>query len=76
MDHLRTSSKVDKAVRDMNEFIRNEFPKVLDAAKLLAPEGSVPPRYAKDYLHLNKEGYAVLNAELNRMLVRYHPRKR
>ena len=42
---------------------------VFDAANLLAdPEGKTKPEYSFDLLHLNAEGYQVLNQELVKIL--------
>lgn len=68
------SDDIYKAIKEVNEFIlglADERVIVFDAANLLAdPDGKIQPGYSSDLLHLNTEGYDVLNQELVKILTR------
>lgn len=68
------SADIYKAIKEVNEFIlglADERVIVFDAANLLAdPDGKIQPGYSSDLLHLNTEGYDVLNQELVKILTR------
>lgn len=71
-DRLVWSDKIETAVQTVNLFIRSlpeEQVTVLDAYALLTDEhGRLAQSYATDYLHLNKNGYDVLNKALVQLL--------
>jgi lysophospholipase L1-like esterase len=62
------SDDVALALDDVNHFISTlagDRVKIFDAAKILRnKEGVVASLYSKDFLHLNKVGYEVLNRDL------------
>ena len=62
------SSEVATAIEAVNDFIRaqqGERVKVYDAYSLLLGEPQkITPAYSRDLLHLNDEGYALLNQHL------------
>ena len=64
--------EVDRAIIEVNEFIRSlksDRVIILDAAALLADENSkVRQIYSRDLLHLNDNGYTILNNELSKIL--------
>lgn len=64
--------EVDRAIIEVNEFIRSlksDQVIILDAAALLANEnGKVRQIYSRDFLHLNDNGYTILNIELSKIL--------
>lgn len=71
------SADVALAVDEINTFLRQQSaPNMIlfDTFKLLAlPDGSVNPELARDELHLNTAGYALLNAELTSILTAPEP---
>jgi lysophospholipase L1-like esterase len=66
------SDDVDRAVIEVNQFIKSlksDRVIILDAASLLANEqGEVRQIYSRDFLHLNDDGYTMLNKELSKIL--------
>lgn len=70
--HLAWSNDVDRAVIEVNQFIKSlksDRVIILDAASLLANEqGEVRQIYSRDFLHLNDDGYTMLNKELSMIL--------
>ncbi|MFZ6028295.1 MAG: SGNH/GDSL hydrolase family protein [Chloroflexota bacterium] len=66
------SDEVGVAIDDVNSFIttmESEQVKILDTGKYLAnSDGITNTSYSRDFLHLNDEGYAVLNRELVKIL--------
>ena len=66
------SDDVDRAVIEVNQFIKSlksDRVIILDAASLLANEqGEVRQIYSRDFLHLNDDGYTMLNKELSMIL--------
>ena len=64
--------EVDRAIIEVNEFIRSlksDRVIILDAAAFLADEnGKVRQIYSRDLLHLNDNGYTILNNELSKIL--------
>jgi len=66
------SDDVDRAVVEVNQFIKSlksDRVIILDAAMLLADErGKVRQIYKRDFLHLNDNGYTMLNNELSKIL--------
>ena len=64
--------EVDRAIIEVNEFIRSllsDLVIILDAAAFLADEnGKVRQIYSRDLLHLNDNGYTILNNELSKIL--------
>ena len=64
----RANPAVQRAIADVNRELlglRMAGVQVLDSAAVLAgPDGYVRDAYANDELHLNKAGYAALNAAL------------
>ena len=69
------SEDADRAIIEINKFIKSlksDRVIILDAAALLADEsGKVRPIYSRDLLHLNEQGYAMLNEELLKILTNY-----
>ena len=69
------SEDADRAIIEINQFIKSlksDRVIILDAAALLADEsGKVRPIYSRDLLHLNEQGYAMLNEELLKILRNY-----
>ena len=69
------SEDADRAIIEINQFIKSlksDRVIILDAAALLADEsGKVRPIYSRDLLHLNEQGYAMLNEELLKILTNY-----
>ena len=69
------SEDADRAIIEINQFIKSlksDRVIILDAAALLADEsGKVRPIYSRDLLHLNDQGYAMLNEELLKILTNY-----
>lgn len=67
------SGDVEGAVRDENARLRAwraDRLTLFDCDPVLAPGGTLDPRYAADTLHLNAEGYAALNAAIEPLLAR------
>lgn len=65
------SPEVARAVDDINAYIQTlSAPDVIgfDAHAMLAENGETRKEYAVDTLHLNSDGYAVLNSELVKVL--------
>lgn len=66
---LLWSDDVAVAINDVNAFIgtlAGNRVAVFDAVKVLAnSKGRVDPRYSRDLLHLNSEGYAALNQAIS-----------
>lgn len=66
------SDDVAMPISEVNSFItslESENVKVFDTTPLLSnDEGIVDPSYSKDFLHLNQQGYEVLNQELAKIL--------
>jgi len=66
------SDDVAIAIREVNDFLRSlESDQVIifDAYRLLVgADGLVQPQYVHNFLHLNAEGYALLNQELVQIL--------
>ena len=62
------SDEIDKAIVEVNDFIRQldeDRIIVFDTARILADDnGQVRQEYMFDELHLNKEGYQILNRDL------------
>lgn len=67
------SAEVARAIEEMNSFIymlQEEKVIIFDSAAVLVNEkGVVRKEYSRDFLHLNKVGYAALNRELTSILV-------
>ncbi|MGK7944964.1 MAG: SGNH/GDSL hydrolase family protein [Microcystaceae cyanobacterium] len=67
-----TLNEMEMGIKSVNQFILNleQLPSViiLDAANLLQENGKVKPQYARDLLHLNRQGYKRLNTELIKQL--------
>jgi len=66
---------VAQAIEEVNQYLRTSLPPnvlVFDAARLLASSDGtlVDPKYQKDVLHINNEGYALLNQRLVPILVK------
>ncbi|HUD72200.1 MAG TPA: GDSL-type esterase/lipase family protein [Dongiaceae bacterium] len=64
---------IDGAVRATNARLRawgGDRLTVLDCDPILAPQGSIDPRYAVDPLHLNEAGYTALDAAIDPILAR------
>jgi len=59
------SDDLAAAIKDVNAYIEtleSNRVTVFDTSRVLAnSQGTVNPKYSRDFLHLNKEGYAVLN---------------
>lgn len=66
------SDDVTISISEVNAFIatlEGENVEIFNTAPVLSnSEGIVDSSYSKDFLHLNEEGYAVLNQELARIL--------
>ncbi|MEM8858895.1 MAG: GDSL-type esterase/lipase family protein [Chloroflexota bacterium] len=66
------SDDVAAAVDEINAFLREQSAEnviLFDTFELLSlPDGSVNSAYARDELHLNPAGYAILNEELSSLL--------
>lgn len=64
--------EADRAIIEINQFIKSlksDRVIILDAATLLADErGKVRQIYSRDILHLNSQGYTMLNDELLKIL--------
>ncbi|MGF1522456.1 MAG: SGNH/GDSL hydrolase family protein [Leptolyngbyaceae cyanobacterium] len=71
------SDAIAEAVVEVNNYLftlANEQVIVLDTFTVLAnSQGQVLPKYSRDELHLNAQGYAVLNDELVRLLNAHLP---
>lgn len=69
------SEEADAAIGEVNAYLRSlagEEVMILETAPVLAGEkGRVRVEYAKDYLHLNEQGYAALNERLADILAEY-----
>lgn len=69
------TEEADRAIIEVNQFIKSlksDRVIILDSADLLADEqGKVRPIYSRDLLHLNKQGYKMLNEELLKILTNY-----
>jgi lysophospholipase L1-like esterase len=67
--------EADRAIIEINQFIKSlksDRVIILDAATLLADErGKVRQIYSRDVLHLNSQGYTMLNDELLKILTNY-----
>ena len=67
--------EADRAIIEINQFIKSlksDRVIILDAATLLADEsGKVRPIYSRDILHLNNQGYTMLNEELLKILTNH-----
>jgi lysophospholipase L1-like esterase len=67
------SKDVENAIVETNAFISSlQAPNILifDAYSILVNEdGKIRPQYSRDLLHLNQEGYKLLNQELERFMV-------
>ena len=66
------SNDIYDAIREVNRFIlslKNQEVIIFDTASILSdPEGNTKLEYVYDLLHLNDEGYEVLNVELVQIL--------
>ncbi len=65
------SPEIDSAVQEVNDYLRSlsaENVDVFDAAAILAEKGRANPLYYSDELHLNDDGYAALDQELESAL--------
>ena len=73
------SDEVAKAVVEVNEYInklRNEDIIIYDTTAILADQsGQVRAEYSYDFLHLNENGYQVLNEGLEKLLLRIEAEK-
>jgi lysophospholipase L1-like esterase len=71
-DRLTWSAEVETAVHTVNNFIRAQQTDgviVLDAHALLADQnGRLASHYAADFLHVNEQGYTILNEALVQLL--------
>jgi lysophospholipase L1-like esterase len=69
--------EADRAIIEINQFIKSlksDRVIILDAAALLADErGNVRQIYSLDTLHLNSQGYKMLNDELLKILTNKNP---
>ena len=69
--------EADRAIIEINQFIKSlksDRVIILDAATLLADErGNVRQIYSRDILHLNSQGYKMLNDELIKILTNKNP---
>ncbi|MEK0188740.1 hypothetical protein [Microcoleus anatoxicus] len=67
------SDDVAIAINDVNDYIKTlagDRVIVLDSSQVLAnSQGIVNPKYSRDFLHLNSEGYAALNKAITGILV-------
>jgi lysophospholipase L1-like esterase len=70
---LYWSEDVDRAIIEVNQYIKSlegDRVIILDAASLLADEGGkIRQIYSLDFLHLNNNGYTMLNDELSKILI-------
>jgi lysophospholipase L1-like esterase len=68
------SDEVGKAIVEVNEYIntlKNEDVVIYDTAAVLADQsGQVRIEYSFDLLHLNENGYLVLNEDLEKLLLK------
>ncbi len=67
---------INKSVSLMNEFIRSlasDQVIIVDTTLLNSATGSMRSEYARDTLHINDDGYSVLNKILNRVLATTPP---
>ncbi|RWX51376.1 Lysophospholipase L1, partial [Candidatus Electrothrix marina] len=68
------SEDVESALIEANAFIfslQDEHVVIFDAYSILVSKnGKIQPQYSRDLLHLNKQGYAVLNRELEQFFAR------
>ena len=66
------ATEINGAVEEVNQFIQSlagEHVIVLDTGKILAgPDGFTKAEYSEDMLHLNVQGYQVLNESLSTIL--------
>ncbi|MEM9926571.1 MAG: SGNH/GDSL hydrolase family protein [Cyanobacteria bacterium P01_D01_bin.50] len=66
------SDEIGGAVNEVNSYITTlaeDRVIILDAFSILADsQGMMPRKYGKDELHLNKQGYEILNLELVKLL--------
>jgi lysophospholipase L1-like esterase len=69
--------EADRAIIEINQFIKSlksDRVIILDSAALLADErGKVRQIYSRDVLHLNSQGYTMLNTELLKILMNKNP---
>ena len=67
------SDDVAIAINDVNDYIKTlagDRVIVFDSTQILAnSQGIVDPKYSRDFLHINPEGYAALNKAIVGMLV-------
>jgi lysophospholipase L1-like esterase len=67
------SDDVAIAINDVNDYIKTlarDRVIVFDSSQVLAnSQGIVDPKYSRDLLHINSEGYAALNQEVTGILV-------
>jgi lysophospholipase L1-like esterase len=67
------SDDVPIAINDVNDYIKTlarDRVIVLDSSQVLAnSQGIVNPKYSRDFLHINSEGYAALNKAITGILV-------
>ena len=68
------SEDVESALVEANAFIsslQDEHVVIFDAYSILVGEnGKIQPQYSRDLLHLNQEGYKILNQELAQFIAR------
>lgn len=66
------SDEVEVKLDELNQWIRSmhsDRVRVFDAWKILiGKQGKIDPNYSRDFLHLNDEGYRILNLELIKFL--------
>ncbi len=67
------SDDVAIAIKDVNDYIKTlagDRVIVFDSSQVLAnSQGIVDPKYSRDFLHINSEGYAALNQAIAGILV-------
>mgnify|MGYP003492999357 CR=1 FL=1 len=67
------SDDVAIAINDVNDYIKTlagDRVTVFDSSQVLAnSQGIVDPKYSRDFLHINSEGYAALNKAIAGILV-------
>lgn len=66
------SADISAAIEEVNQYIRSlAQPKVIvfEADSVLSDGQQLKPQYAQDEMHLNAQGYQVLNEELTRILL-------
>jgi lysophospholipase L1-like esterase len=67
------SDDVAIAIKDVNDYIKTlagDRVTVFDSSQVLAnSQGIVDPKYSRDFLHINPEGYAALNQAIAGILV-------